>query len=207
MGDLRDLVDLPNDELVATLIKSSGLNEKSSKEPLWTDAEMAKFWDVLDPYISRLIAGQAPLPSHDLDLEVKDDQSSNHLDLAILDVQELMWTGKYSQAVAALRATVAYFKNCKSEKYDLSNKEAELKTLKTIFMKRLPSRWVWPSIRWGNWTRRSDLKNVFTLILLEANLIIKMMQKPKGITETLAHGYSSERAQREISNAYQHDRV
>ena len=34
-----------------------------------------------------------------------------------------------------------------------------------------------------------------------------MMEKPGKITESLAHGYSSEHTQREPSNEYQHDRV
>ena len=34
-----------------------------------------------------------------------------------------------------------------------------------------------------------------------------MMQKTLKMTETLAYGYSSESAQRELSNEYQHDRV
>ena len=34
-----------------------------------------------------------------------------------------------------------------------------------------------------------------------------MMQKPKEMTGTLAYGYSSESAQRELPNEYQHDRV
>ena len=39
-----------------------------------------------------------------------------------------------------------------------------------------------------------------TLMLLVANLAIKM-------TEGLAHGYSSESTQQELSNEYQHDKV
>ena len=35
----------------------------------------------------------------------------------------------------------------------------------------------------------------------------KMMRNTWKIIETLAHGYSSERAQRELSNEYQHGRV
>ena len=35
----------------------------------------------------------------------------------------------------------------------------------------------------------------------------KMMQKTWKNIETLAHGYSSERAQRELSNEHQHDWV
>ena len=35
----------------------------------------------------------------------------------------------------------------------------------------------------------------------------KMMQKSWKITETLAYRYSSESAQRGLSNEYQHDRV
>ena len=35
----------------------------------------------------------------------------------------------------------------------------------------------------------------------------KIMQKSRKITETLAHGYSSESTWRELSNGYQHGRV
>ena len=35
----------------------------------------------------------------------------------------------------------------------------------------------------------------------------KMMQNPWKMTETLAHGYSSESTQQELSNEYQYDRV
>ena len=35
----------------------------------------------------------------------------------------------------------------------------------------------------------------------------KMLKTFKKMTETLAHGYSSESTQRELSNEYQHDRV
>ena len=34
-----------------------------------------------------------------------------------------------------------------------------------------------------------------------------VMQKTWKMTETLSHGYSSERTQRELSNEYQHDTV
>ena len=47
-----------------------------------------------------------------------------------------------------------------------------------------------------------------TLMMLVANFAkYKMMQKTWKITETLAYGYSSESAQWELSNEYQHDRV
>ena len=35
----------------------------------------------------------------------------------------------------------------------------------------------------------------------------KMMQKNLKITQTLAHGYSSESIRQELSNEYQHDRI
>ena len=45
-------------------------------------------------------------------------------------------------------------------------------------------------------------------MLLVANLVDKkMMQKTYKMTETLAHGYSSESTQRELSYEYQLDRV
>ena len=47
-----------------------------------------------------------------------------------------------------------------------------------------------------------------TLMLLVANLAnTKLCRKHKKITETLAHGYSSESTMRELSNEYQHERV
>ena len=46
------------------------------------------------------------------------------------------------------------------------------------------------------------------LMLLVANLAnTKLCEKNQKITESLAYGYSSECAQRELSNEYQHDRV
>ena len=45
-------------------------------------------------------------------------------------------------------------------------------------------------------------------MLLVANLVkYKMMQKNWKLSETLAHGYSSESSQWELSNEYQHDRA
>ena len=45
-------------------------------------------------------------------------------------------------------------------------------------------------------------------MLLVAKLAnTKRCKNLKKMTETLAHGYSSESTQRELSNEYQHDRV
>ena len=50
--------------------------------------------------------------------------------------------------------------------------------------------------------------NWLTLMLLVANFDqYNMMQKALKMTETLAHEYSSESPQQELSNEYQHDRV
>ena len=50
--------------------------------------------------------------------------------------------------------------------------------------------------------------HILTLMLLVANLAdTKWCKKSWKLTETLANGYSSESAQRELSNEYQHDRV
>ena len=45
-------------------------------------------------------------------------------------------------------------------------------------------------------------------MLLVANLAdTKCFKIPLKMTETMAHGYSSESTQRELSNEYEHDRV
>ena len=45
-------------------------------------------------------------------------------------------------------------------------------------------------------------------MLLVADFVeYKMMQKKLKVTETMAHGYSSESTQRELSNEYQHSKV
>ena len=46
-----------------------------------------------------------------------------------------------------------------------------------------------------------------TLMLLVTNLANKNYAKKLKMTETLAHGYSSESTQLELSNGYQHNRV
>ena len=45
------------------------------------------------------------------------------------------------------------------------------------------------------------------LLLVASLAISNLMQKPSRITETLAHGYSSESTQLELYNEYQHDMV
>ena len=50
--------------------------------------------------------------------------------------------------------------------------------------------------------------NRLSLMLLVTNLAnTKWSKNTWKMTETLANGYSNERAQRELSNEYQHDRV
>ena len=52
------------------------------------------------------------------------------------------------------------------------------------------------------------IQTTLALMLLLANLAnTKWCKNPKKMTETLAHGYSSESTQWELSNGYQHDRV
>ena len=49
--------------------------------------------------------------------------------------------------------------------------------------------------------------NFLILFLLTLIIPVTNLQKNWKMTETLANGYSSERAQRELSNEYQHDRA
>ena len=66
--------------------------------------------------------------------------------------------------------------------------------------------------------QEKDGKDHYYISLLSAILVnpyaagglfdqYKMMQKAWQMMETLAHGYSSESTQQELSNEYQHDRV
>ena len=55
---------------------------------------------------------------------------------------------------------------------------------------------------------RNTQNAILTLMLLVANLAnTKWCKKPWKMTETLAHVYSSESTQRELSNEYHHERV
>ena len=115
------------------------------KEPLWTGQEVEKFWTKLKPYIQQLLKGEInALPHPDIDTSNMNKDSYNHYDQCILDIQELMWTGKYSLAVSNLREANQFFeKTCQStEKYteELPDKDSELNTLEAIFMKKLPRR-------------------------------------------------------------------
>ena len=50
--------------------------------------------------------------------------------------------------------------------------------------------------------------HTLTLMLLVANMVrAKLCEKSRKMTETLANWYSSDRAQQELSNEYQQDRV
>ena len=57
------------------------------------------------------------------------------------------------------------------------------------------------------WMKVASVLEGLTLMLVVANFANTKWCKKANMTETLAHGYSSESAQQELPNEYQHDRV
>ena len=57
------------------------------------------------------------------------------------------------------------------------------------------------------WKSKSHILSLTLMLLVANSTNTKMMQKNWKMFETLAHGYSSESIQQELSNEYQYDRV
>lgn len=108
------------------------------REPIWTNHEVEKFWLVLEPHMKLLSGGESPLPDPDVDFSELDPQKISHFESCLLDVQELIWRGKYSLAVSNLRSIKHFFGQISSERYRIAAEDSELSALRALFVRRMP---------------------------------------------------------------------
>lgn len=116
---------------------------QSKLEPIWTNREVEQFWAILEPYIRQLISDEIPTLLDDFQF-LKEEITGTNYNRKIFyrSIHENMWRGKYSSAVANLKAFrrfselnscchVSALRNNKNETSDVV-----LQELKKIFLER-----------------------------------------------------------------------
>ncbi|XP_035693977.1 uncharacterized protein LOC118428111 [Branchiostoma floridae] len=107
---------------------------------------MERFWGVLEPHVRWLSAGEAAVPVCTIEL-VDPGRGLSPCDLrfCMWDIQELIWDGRYSQALAGLRRVRELANTSwEGQKGDsvmfLSEEKDEVELFKELFMKFEPVR-------------------------------------------------------------------
>ncbi|XP_027055026.1 uncharacterized protein LOC113682076 [Pocillopora damicornis] len=107
---------------------------KRQQDPIWTHCEVEKFWDVLRPYLAHLLTGEMPLPDYSIDFTSLSSNSERDKQFCMDVVHGSLWRGKYSLAVANLKALEAFF-DCRNKSCDC-NIADQLRLLEDVFKRR-----------------------------------------------------------------------
>lgn len=124
----------------------------SFSEPNWTPAEIEKFWAVLEPYLIDLLSNRT-LPEHSMDFTDMDPRNSKDWKHCLEYLHENMWSGRYTETVANMKAVRLFFNRSKMRNISVRGRsdlidyllqsitlKDELQTLKDIFFQRPISR-------------------------------------------------------------------
>ncbi|KAI8515211.1 hypothetical protein Bbelb_078020 [Branchiostoma belcheri] len=118
--------------------------ETTRREPLWTEAEMERFWAVVEPHVRRLSSGEAAVPVCTVELaDPKRGLTVSDLRFCLWDLQELIWAGRYSQALAGVRTVRELLDMAGEEDGEmmvLFKEKDEVELFKKLFMKLEPVR-------------------------------------------------------------------
>lgn len=82
---------------------------KRYQDPIWTQQEVEKFWDVLQPYLTHLLNDEVPLPDFNIDFSYMNANSDRDRQHCMEIVHSCMWKGRYSLAVANMNASKTFF--------------------------------------------------------------------------------------------------
>lgn len=82
---------------------------KRCEDPIWTQQEVEKFWNVLQPYLGHLLNDEMPLPDFNIDFSNMRTSCKKDRRHCMALVHECMWKGQYSLAVANMNALKAFF--------------------------------------------------------------------------------------------------
>ena len=82
---------------------------KRYQDPIWTQGEVDKFWDVLQSYITHLLNDELPLPDFSIDFTFMSPSSEKDRQRCMDIVHGCMWKGRYSLAVANMNALKTFF--------------------------------------------------------------------------------------------------
>lgn len=112
---------------------------KKRPEPIWTTNEVERFWAILEPYLRQLVSGEIPTPLDDfyfIDLDLTN--TTYQRKVFCQKVHDNMWDGKYSSAVANLKALRKYSRTSCEQALDNDTvgDAAALDELKKIFIRR-----------------------------------------------------------------------
>ena len=104
---------------------------KRQQDPIWTQREVEKFWDVLRPYLAHLLNDEIPLPDYNIDFASLSSNSEKDRQFCMDVLHDCLWKGKYSLAVANLKAVQTFF-DSGNEGYGQSIAE-QLRALEDVF--------------------------------------------------------------------------
>ncbi|XP_022785108.1 uncharacterized protein LOC111325546 [Stylophora pistillata] len=107
---------------------------KRQQDPIWTQCEVEKFWDVLQPYLAHLLTGEMPLPEYSINFTSISSNSEKDRQFCMDVIHGSLWRGKYSLAVANLKAVEAFF-DCRN-KISECNTAEQLRLLEVVFKRR-----------------------------------------------------------------------
>lgn len=109
---------------------------KRFNDPVWTTREVDRFWQVVEPYLKHLLKGDLPLPEHDVDFNKMNISDEKKQRRCMEHVHECMWKGRYSLAVANLKAIRQFFDGAQQNELIVPSvtDDHELRQLKRIFV-------------------------------------------------------------------------
>ena len=113
---------------------------KRQQDPIWTQREVEKFWDVLRPYLAHLLNDEMPLPDYNIDFASLSSNSDKDRQFCMDVLHGCLWKGKYSLAVANLKAVQAFFESG-NEGYGQTIAE-QLRALEDVFKRSSLERYV-----------------------------------------------------------------
>ena len=106
---------------------------KRFHDPIWTSKEVDRFWSVLQPYLAKLMNHEMPLPDSSIDFNFLNPANEKHRQRCMQAIHESMWKGKYSLAVADIKAVRTFFDDAV---HSSSSVNEQLQELKGIFERR-----------------------------------------------------------------------
>lgn len=113
---------------------------KRFHDPIWTPQEVDQFWSVLQPYLAKLLNDEMPLPDSNIKFTFLDPANEKHKKYCIQNIHESMWKGKYSVAVANIKAVGTFFHDTVDSGH--SSVTDQLQELKDVFKRRPLERYV-----------------------------------------------------------------
>jgi len=116
-------------------------------EPLWSYSEVEKFWSIIESYIKELLT-RSSLPLHSMDFTHLNTQSLQDYKQCLKCLHDGLWSGRYSESVANMRATREFFGR-RIHPYERQDGESgrgicfkdELQAMKDIFCNQLVFTW------------------------------------------------------------------